>query len=198
MPHPNPSFAVFGGIFDPIHNGHLAMAALARDHFGLSAVFIIPAGTPPHKSNRNAASSRHRLAMAKLAVRNCPGLVIRDDEIRRPGMSYTADTLVALREETSGRRIPFIIGSDNLAEISSWRRYRDILDMITLCVAVRPGFSLNPPAILANARIKTFPSPEWGISSTVIRTLLAKGYHCAGLLPDPVIRYIRRNRLYQK
>lgn len=189
------ALGVLGGIFDPLHNGHLALAALARDYFSLPQILFIPSGRPPHKSTVGASAS-HRLAMLQRAVRDEPAFGIWDEEIRRNRTSYTFDTLLKLRHEFPGRPLYFILGSDNLQEIESWHRYREVLKMVTLCVAHRPGHSIKPPPSLASARICPFPSPEWGISSSLIRAYLAQGYSCRYMIPECVAGYIKEKRLY--
>ena len=122
---------ILGGIFDPVHNGHLAVACLARDHFKLDKVYLIPSGTPPHKSGTVSAPASHRLAMLRRAVRavkGSKGLLVWDGEIRRKGVSYTVDTIRRIKEKHRGAPLYFIIGSDNLREISTWHEYRKILE----------------------------------------------------------------------
>jgi nicotinate-nucleotide adenylyltransferase len=189
---------ILGGIFDPIHNGHCAAAALARDYFGLSKVYLVPAGIPAHKYNDGITDAGHRLAMVREVVKGSTSLFLWEGEIRRGGISYTIDTVHEIAAANPRRRLYFIIGSDNLSEIKTWNRYRDILAAVTLCVAHRPKYSLAVPAELKTSDIKTLPSPEWGVSSTMIRRYLAMGYSCEHLLPEGVIRYIKRHNLYKK
>jgi nicotinate-nucleotide adenylyltransferase len=193
-----PAVGMLGGIFNPIHNGHGAAACLARDFFGLEKVYLVPSGIPPHKYNEGIAGARDRLAMTRLAAKASAALSVWDGEIRRGGVSYSIDTIRAIAAHHPSRQLYFIIGSDNLPEISSWHCFRDILAAVTLCVAHRPGHSLTAPPELAGADIRIFPSPEWGISSTMIRDYLARGYLCEHLLPAGVVRYIKRQGLYKK
>ena len=193
-----PAVGVLGGIFNPIHNGHCAAACLARDFFGLEKVYLVPSGIPPHKYNEGIASARDRLAMTKLAAQGSASLSVWDGEIIRGGVSYSIDTIRAIVARHLSRRLFFIIGSDNLPEIATWHCFRDILATVTLCVAHRPGHSLTVPKELAGADIRVFPSPEWGISSTMIRNYLNKGYSCEHLLPAGVVRYIKRHGLYKR
>jgi len=186
---------VLGGIFDPVHNGHLAVASLAREFFGLEKILFIPSGYPPHK-NRVTASSSDRLAMLRLALQNEPGSTIWEKELSRPGYSYTIDTLEELSAQNK-KKIYFIIGSDNLSEISGWHRYRSIIEMVDLCVAHRPGYAVKIPDELRGANVHTFPSPEWGISSTMIRKYLMNGFSCRHLIPDTVGEYILQKGLYR-
>ncbi|MBD3392134.1 MAG: nicotinate (nicotinamide) nucleotide adenylyltransferase [Chitinivibrionales bacterium] len=187
---------VLGGSFDPVHFGHLAIARLALEHFDLHKMLFIPAGVPPHKPDTVCAAAGQRLAMLKLAISGQPGFAAWDIEIRRPGKSYTVDTLTAVKKRFPGRDTYFIIGSDNLPEITTWHRYKALLSMTTLCIAHRPGHSMRVPRAIRGARILRFPSPEWGISSSRIRKLLAEGHSCRYLVPDSALRYAAARNLY--
>lgn len=186
---------ILGGAFDPVHNGHLAVAALAREYFGLSKILFIPCGTPPHKPP-SSASAADRLAMLRAALRNEPGSIVRDDEVRRGGVSYAVDTLKNLKREFPGNRFFYIVGSDNLQEIKTWHCWREILHLVTLCVARRPGFSCRIPSWIDASRVVFVPSPEWGVSSSMIRRYLADGHTCRHLLPEAVAEYIQKRNLY--
>lgn len=187
---------VLGGIFDPVHNGHLALAVLAKDFFKLDKVLFVPSGNPPHKKSSVNCCASDRLEMLKIALSGEPDTQIWDLEIKRSGISYTVDTLYELKELFPGP-LYFIIGSDNLGELTTWHKYKEILNLVTLCVAHRPGFSFKIPSQIEQANILRFPSPEWGISSTMIRNYLQKGYSCRHLLPEDVIEYISNKGLYQ-
>ena len=188
---------VFGGSFDPIHNGHLAMATLAREHLGLSHVLFVPAGVPPHKRRTVHAPAEHRLAMLERALDGLGQCSVYRGELDRDGPSYTVDTLAAIADEHPGAELFFLIGSDNLTEIRTWHRYRDILSAVTLCVAHRPGHAARRPRELAGARVTRCPSPEWGVSSTMVREYISRGHSCAGLVPPAVRDYIEREGLYR-
>ncbi len=193
---PSLPLGILGGIFDPVHMGHLAIACFARDWLGLDKIYLIPSGTPPHKINTVSATPAQRLAMLRLAINGVKGLQVWDDEIRRRGISYTIDTIHRIRRENPRNPIYFIIGSDNLSEIATWYKYEQILSLVTLCVAKRPGHSLKIPATLSIKNILTFPSPPLTVSSTMMRTFLSDGYSCDYLIPPAVLRYIRKNGLY--
>jgi nicotinate-nucleotide adenylyltransferase len=190
------AIGILGGIFDPVHNGHLALAARAKKFFSLSKVLFIPSGRPPHKA-RVRASAADRLAMLCLALRNEPDFMVWDGELRRKGISYTIDTLGALAEEFPGSQFYFLVGSDNLGEIETWRSFRDVLAMVTLCVAHRPGYAAGVPAALRLGRIETFPSPEMDISSTMIRDRAALGRSFRRLVSKEVAEYISIRQLYR-
>lgn len=188
---------ILGGIFDPVHNGHLAVAMLAKDFFSLSSVLFIPAGIPPHKVETVAASPEDRLMMLHRALDGIPSTEIWEQEVHQAGISYTIDTIEQIRKRYPGRSLYFIVGADNLTEIRTWNRYKDILDCVTLCVTERPGYSMEVPQSLGSADIKTFPSPCWGVSSRMLRRYLCQGYSCSHLVPEAVLRYIDKKKLYR-
>jgi nicotinate-nucleotide adenylyltransferase len=192
---PAKAIGIIGGIFDPVHNGHLAIAQLACDYFGLKKIVFIPSGNPPHKAPP-VASVKHRCFMLRTALRGHSHFTLWDGEVRRKGASYTIDTLHLFSKEYPDRPLYFIIGSDNLPEIATWRRYEEILGLVTLCVAGRPGYSTTVPRSLASARILFFPSPLWGISSSMLRDYFQRGYSCRHLVPPQVLEYISRHKLY--
>ncbi|GBU20765.1 nicotinate-nucleotide adenylyltransferase [Fibrobacteres bacterium R8-0-B4] len=186
---------ILGGVFDPVHCGHLAVALLAKEHFGLSEVIFVPSGAPPHKPDV-AVSSDDRLNMLKSALAGTDGCVVWDGELRRSGYSYTIDTLNELSGLYEGAKFYFIIGTDNLPEIAKWRSYEEIIAKVTFCVAFRPGYEACRPEALAAADIQDFPGPMWGSSSTMLREYLGKGHSCKFMIPDAVLEYIRDRGLY--
>ncbi len=187
---------ILGGIFNPVHYGHLAIAQMAYEHFNLEKVAFIPAGTPPHKPETAIVSSDHRLAMLNLAIKGNNSFCIEDEETKRKGVSYTVDTLRSLQKLYSESELFFIIGSDNLFEILTWHNYKTIIKKVTFCVAHRPGYSMRIPEELSHAKIIAFPSPEWGISSTKIRLYISENVSCRYLMPKSVVDYIKKNQLY--
>jgi nicotinate-nucleotide adenylyltransferase len=186
---------ILGGVFDPVHSGHLAVALLAKEHFGLNEVIFVPSGAPPHKSGV-VVSSDDRLNMLRLALEGVEGCGIWDGELRRSGYSYTIDTLNELGGLYADAKFYFIIGTDNLTEIANWRSYEEIIARVTLCVAFRPGYGADRPEALAAADIQAFPGPMWGSSSTMLREYMGKGRSCKFLIPDAVLGYIRDRGLY--
>jgi nicotinate-nucleotide adenylyltransferase len=180
-----------------VHNGHLAIARMARDHFGFEQLLLIPAGTPPHKAGIVRTSATDRLAMLRLAVGGEPGMLVWNGEIVRSGPSYTIDTVAEIRRLYPKAQIHLIIGADNLREIRTWHRYAEVLPQVVLCVTERPGYELCVPEELSAARISAFPSPHIDASSSQVRALLAKRQSCAGLIPDSVLAYINEKGLYR-
>jgi nicotinate-nucleotide adenylyltransferase len=187
---------LLGGTFDPVHYGHLAVAHLAFEHFKLHTLFLIPSGTPPHKHDAVHVAARHRVRMLQLALTSDSPFKIYRGELARKGFSYTVETVRYFSKHYPGRQLFFIIGSDNLKELKTWHRYTEILDTVTLCVTHRPGYSMSIPPECARGTILTFPSPEWGISSSRLRALLKNGYTGEYLIPGPVRRYIETHTLY--
>ncbi|MDD5675300.1 MAG: nicotinate-nucleotide adenylyltransferase [Chitinivibrionales bacterium] len=190
------SIGILGGIFDPPHHGHLAAASLAIDFCKLDFAYLVPAGLPPHKIGGVSASRAHRLAMILLALKNQNNIKIWDREIKTGGICYTVDTIARMRQKHPQSLLHFIIGADNLREIHTWKNYREILRHVTLCVVDRPGFSCTIPAHLKSARICRIPSPQWGLSSSLLRTYLAQGLSCRYCIPESVLAYIKKYKLY--
>ncbi|MDR0330714.1 MAG: nicotinate-nucleotide adenylyltransferase [Chitinispirillales bacterium] len=186
---------ILGGVFDPVHLGHLSVALLAKERFGLSEVLFVPSGAPPHKPSV-AASPEDRLNMLKLALLGVDGCRVWDGELRREGYSYTIDTLAELSGVYRGAEFYFIIGTDNLPEIRKWRSYEDIIAKVTVCVAYRPGYDFGAATALAPAKIEEFPGPRWGASSTMLREYIGKGHSCRFMIPDAALGYIRERGLY--
>jgi nicotinate-nucleotide adenylyltransferase len=133
---------LLGGTLDPIHLGHVETAAAARRALDLDRVYVLPSRVPPHRSQQPVASGYHRFAMTALAVNGLDGLAASDVELRTPGPSYTADTLSRFRERSglSPLQIFFITGADAFAEIETWYRYPEVLDLAQFVVVSRPGF----------------------------------------------------------
>ena len=134
---------LLGGTLDPIHLGHLETAGAARRALDLDRVYVLPSHVPPHRSQQPVASGCHRFAMTALAVNGVDGLAASDVELRTPGPSYTADTLSRFRERSglSPAQIFFITGADAFAEIETWYRYPEVLDLAHFVAVSRPGFS---------------------------------------------------------
>jgi nicotinate-nucleotide adenylyltransferase len=191
------AIGILGGSFDPVHLGHCAIAQLAYECLGLSKVYFIPANTPPHKTSTINASPRHRLAMLRIACKGNKLFEIWDGEIRRKGVSYTIDTISFLKKKFPDVSLCYIIGSDNITEMLTWREYEKILPMITICIARRPGYSTDLPPEFAGASVRFFSSPQWGISSTSIRSFIKTGLSCRYLVPPGVESYIRQTKLYR-
>ncbi len=192
----NTSIAILGGSFDPVHNGHTAIAHSVQQALTLQSIYCIPAALPPHKINTIEVAPVHRLAMLKLAFEHDPFFEIHDIELRRTGPSYTFDTITALKAAHPLTHWYYIIGSDNVTELTSWHRSKELVKLLTFCVVARPGFSQTIPDELKHADILFVPSPHSAISSTAVRRKLFAHESCEHLVPSKVLDYIHRNKLY--
>lgn len=204
---------LFGGTFDPIHAGHLTLAAWARDELGLDQVRLIPTGRSWQKGG-SACTATERLAMVEAAVAGDPGLVADGREARRPGSTYTIDTLREIRAEVGPQTaLVWLLGSDQLHNLATWNDYDQLTDFAHLAVTQRERVRLSdfPPAVeaLLNARgaqslpdapagaIVFFRMPVVPVSGTVLRRRLAEGERPAELVPAPVLAYIDQHGLYR-
>ena len=131
--------AMYGGAFDPVHNGHVHVMKAFMDCLRLERLLLIPTARSPHKAGERGASEEDRLAMCRLAAEGLPRVEVSDMEIRRGGKSYTVDTLYALKEAYPGARLYLLMGADMFFTLEKWHRYREILKLATLCPVVRAG-----------------------------------------------------------
>ena len=190
------SIGIFGGTFDPIHTGHLILAERAREELGLDALLFMPANIPPHKTTgRTIGSGEARLEMVQLGIAENPAFHLTDLELTREGVSYTVDSLRAIRESIPEARLVVLIGSDNAREFTTWRQPEEIVRIAEVAVWARPD---NPfsSEILPGHTARTIPAPLIEISSTEIRRRVAEGRSIRYLTPEPVISYIRTHGLY--
>jgi nicotinate-nucleotide adenylyltransferase len=189
---------VFGGSFDPVHLGHLLTADDVRRQLRLDRVLFIPAYRPPHKRGP-LTPYRRRLTMARLAVDAQPGFELCPIEERRPGPSYTVDTLRALQLLYPGASLYLIVGSDQYRDVASWHRPDLLTDLARVVVMSRPGVEQPPLYPKHDAERVLFRSIiPVGISAAAIRARLAKGRSVRYMLPVRVARYVGRHRLYRR
>ena len=197
---------VLGGTFDPIHNGHLAMAKAATAAKQLDRVLLIPSGVPPHKLAVLAAA-HHRLEMVRLAVADNPHLVASDLEVRRQGTSYTVDTLEFLHELHPDALLYFIIGADSIPELPAWRALPRILELAQILTLARQDaapaarFSTDifpdiPKSILDQCEQNRLTMAPVPIASTRLRESIGHGEPFDDTVPEQVARYIRQHGLY--
>lgn len=187
---------VFGGTFDPPHNGHLAAAVNVRHALALDRVLLVVAGVPWQKvGERPISPAADRLAMVEAAVGGVEGLEPSAIEIDRGGDSYTADTLRSLREEAPGRSLFLILGRDAAAGLPTWGRVDEVRAQATIVVVDRPGHDMAvlPPGW----DVQHVDCPDLEISSTDLRTRAADGRPLDFLVPPAVVSCIRERRLYR-
>jgi nicotinate-nucleotide adenylyltransferase len=177
---------VFGGQFDPPHNGHVAVVRAARDQLGLDRVLVVPNPHPPHPpSPPTPAETRDGLALAAFAGE--PRVEVSRLELDREGPSYTADTLEALAGP--GRELYLILGADQLAALGSWHRPDRVRELARVAVAARPGAPHAEDA-------EELEMEPVDVSSSELRQRVAEGADVTGLVPAEVAAAIEREGLY--
>ncbi len=197
------SIGVFGGTFDPVHNGHLAVAEEARTQLKLAEIIFVPAGQPWFKDGRPITPAPHRLAMLRLALAGKPYFKLSVAEIERAGPSYTVDTIAELREKLKKQdELFFILGCDSLKDLPRWHDAPRLIKLCYLVAAGRPGCTLpdldaleaSLPGI--SRRVTILNRPQVDISASDIRERVARGQPIEHLVPAPVERYIKQQGLY--
>jgi len=193
---------LFGGTFDPIHCGHLALIAALMQELALDEVVLMPTAQPPHKLKNGMASAEHRLQMCRLAVADMAGVRVSDWELRQGGVSFTADTLAYLTAESPKTQWYLFVGADMFLSIDTWFRFHDIAAAAVLCAVPRGNVSAaalreKAAALEARgARCVVAEMPVVDVSSTELRERIQNGGGADGLLPPAVEAYIMENRLY--
>ena len=195
--------ALFGGAFDPIHNGHIRLALEFARRLDLDRVLLVPSYVPPHKLRSDMAGPADRLAMCRLAAEADPCLEVSDLEIARGGASFTADTLDTLRGQYPGASWYLITGADMFLTLGSWWRLGDIAAETVLCAAPRDGAGMAQLRAYADdlakvgARCVIEDIPLSDVSSTEIRKRVSEGRGIENLVPESVAAYIREQGLYR-
>jgi nicotinate-nucleotide adenylyltransferase len=187
---------ILGGTFNPPHVAHLIVAQEVREAMELDQVVLIPTSVHAFKGPATA-DPRHRAAMTELAVAGDPGLAVDRIEIQRGGVSYTVDTLRALREREPGTDWTLILGRDNLEELSEWREAHALPDLAGVVVTTRAGLSV-PERLPFGGRCTLIEVPSLEVSSTAIRERVARGRSIRYWVPPAVEAYIREHDLYRE
>ena len=198
------SFAILGGTFDPIHLGHIKTAKSILALTSVEKILFIPLGNPPHKDENNVSSAYHRLNMLNLAVEGEKDFLISTLEIERNGKTYTIDTIKELKKLLGNAiKFFFIIGTDELLLINTWKNYEELLKICSFIAVKRPGYKdkLLEDAVAfltknydANIRIVEIPPVD--VSSSEIRKNIKNGISIKGLIDEKVLNYIKENNLY--
>ena len=196
---------ILGGTFDPIHNGHLAIAEEARTYLKLTDVIFVPAGQPWMKSDQPISPAVHRIEMLRLALQAKPYFKLSTIEVEHRGTSYTVDTLAKLKAQSAAAAgLYFIIGWDNLAQIPRWKEPARLIEMCFLAAVPRPGYDRPDMKKLETAipgiakKVILMSKPRLDISATDIRSKVAQGLSIKSLVPEAVEKYIQENGLYRK
>ncbi|OHF36863.1 nicotinic acid mononucleotide adenylyltransferase [Corynebacterium sp. HMSC074A01] len=188
-----------GGTFDPIHHGHLVAASEVADRFDLDEVLFVPTGNPWQKADREITAAEDRYLMSVVATASNPRFSVSRVDIDRGGPTYTLDTLRDLREQFPDAKLFFITGADALSSIMSWRHWEEMFELAEFVGVTRPGYELTeemfPEEI--QRRVHLIEIPAMAISSTDCRKRAHEGRPVWYLVPDGVVQYIAKNRLYQ-
>ncbi len=217
---------LFGGTFNPIHNGHLWAATSVREGFGLDRVVLIPAAIPPHKRSKDVAPAADRLEMTRLSVAGRDHLVVSDVELVRSGPSYSIDTVRHFMERSvSQEQFFFIVGMDAFLEIDTWKHFEDLFMFVPMIVLNRPAamqapgdsfsriileflqtrisgeYSLSADGLSVihpeQQTVTLFPGEMMDISSTLIRRRISRGEPISDTVPRSAVDFIRRKGLYR-
>jgi nicotinate-nucleotide adenylyltransferase len=215
---------VYGGTFDPVHNGHLHVAQAVLEKFALAELIFVPAFVPPHKRGVEISAPHHRYAMLALATMYEASMHISTIELEAPSRPYTIETMANLQAQFAGADLFFVMGMDSFRDVTMWRSYETLLTAYHTVVAARPGYFANqseaqrlgahlPPALqsrIVDLRGSRFPSPEHfdephifvtdyvaeDVSATAIRTAVEANEGIENLVPAVVADYVRKYSLY--
>ncbi|MEV0733318.1 MULTISPECIES: nicotinate-nucleotide adenylyltransferase [Polymorphospora] len=188
---------IMGGTFDPIHHGHLVAASEVADRFGLDEVVFVPTGQPWQKEDVPVSPAEDRYLMTVVATASNPRFQVSRADVDRDGPTYTVDTLRDLRAEYGpDTRLFFITGADALEKILSWKDTDQMFELAHFIGVTRPGFELSA-AHLPDDAVSLVRVPAMAISSTDCRARVAAGKPVWYLVPDGVVQYIAKRRLYQ-
>jgi nicotinate-nucleotide adenylyltransferase len=198
----NMKVGLFGGTFDPVHNGHILVAETVLQKVDLAKIIFIPAGKPWLKEGRKITSAAYRLKMVELAISGNSHFEISSIEIERPGATYTVDTLVDLINKENNTELYVIIGLDSLADFPRWKNPSRLLRLCYLVVVPRPGYpipdirSMEKELPGLKTRLILLNAPDIDISSSEVRRRIKEGLSFKHLVPESVAEYIQENKLY--
>jgi nicotinate-nucleotide adenylyltransferase len=195
---------IMGGTFNPVHQGHIAIAEAAQKNYLLDKVIFVPSGHPPHKTTEYIADKEDRYKMVKMAIAGKKNFKLSRVELDRPGYSYAIDTFNELKKEYRGNALLYyIMGMDSINEILSWKKPLELFTICQFIVATRPGARIRtlrrllrfPPLKLHAGQIHVIEVKK-NISATKIRDSIKKGKIPARLMFPKVVAYIRKHKLY--
>jgi nicotinate-nucleotide adenylyltransferase len=180
---------LYGGSFDPIHNGHLILARDAMERLELDLVVFLPARISPHKVNRPPASAESRCRMVSESIVDEPGFLVDDRELRREGPSFTVDTVREYQTEFPEAKLYYFIGDDNLDELYTWKEIDQLKELVQFVVLSRAGMPFLAEFPMITRRVE--------ISSTEIRNRIARGQSVRYMVPYPACQVIKMLGLYK-
>lgn len=184
---------IFGGTFDPVHEGHLQVAEYAQRALRLDRLILVPAARPWMKEKDVVASGADRLRMLELTLRDRPAMEVSGVDLDREGLSYSVDTVGDIKTNLpASTELFFLAGADALIDFHKWREPERLLEQCTVVAIGRPGQDVTS----LDRRMVCLAGPGIGLSGTEIRRRLALGLSVHGLVPKGVMQHIRNNRLY--
>ncbi|MFV0457689.1 MAG: nicotinate-nucleotide adenylyltransferase [Actinomycetales bacterium] len=186
-----------GGTFDPIHHGHLVAASEVAARYRLSEVVFVPTGRPWQKAGSQVTEPEHRYLMTVIATASNPRFTVSRVDVDREGPTFTIDTLRDLHSQRPDDELFFITGADALAQILSWKDVTELWDLAHFVGVTRPGHTLSDSGLPAD-RVSLMEVPAMAISSTDCRSRVAAGQPVWYLVPDGVVQYIAKYRLYRR
>jgi nicotinate-nucleotide adenylyltransferase len=213
--------AIYGGTFDPVHNGHLKVARRVQKLFGLDELFFVPACVPPHKRGAGISSAFHRFAMLAVATQMDEPLRVSTVELDSPERPYAVETVARMQQQLgTDYRLFFVMGADSWSEITTWREWQRLLTMCDHIVVSRPGYELNTVAAVANvidlrgktdgqidALVSQSASPRVFVTDAVFEDVSATAIRAAArrgdanaltkMVPHEVAIYIEKQGLYR-
>lgn len=193
---------IFGGTFNPIHNGHVQLLTRYLDALNFDEILVIPTQVPPHKLPKNLVPAQMRLEMCNLAVKHLKRVQVSDIELLRPGRSYTIDTVNTIKQKFPDGELYLLVGGDMFLEFRKWRDWQKLLNTVILCTASR-NFGeyrglLEMSELLSEYgnQTRVFDFDVMPMSSTQIRERLMQKQDCKDFLPKEVYSYILEHHLY--
>lgn len=199
-PEAHQHWGVLGGLFDPVHNGHLNLATGILLAAHLDGVLLIPSFAPPHREVGSAATFEQRVEMLKLAIESYRRLFVSEIEKDLASPTFTLQTLTSLKKRFPDTNFSFIIGADNLKPFTTWHRWREILRETRLLVGTRPGSEMTTPSEFPRDRVQLIEIEPVNVSSTSVRRAIAEGISqsdLANLVPPRIAAYIIEHGLYR-
>ncbi|MHA7238942.1 nicotinate-nucleotide adenylyltransferase [Arthrobacter sp. TMS1-12-1] len=185
---------VMGGTFDPIHHGHLVAASEVASVFDLDEVVFVPTGQPWQKADKDVTAAEHRYLMTVIATASNPSFTVSRVDIERPGPTFTIDTLRDLKAERPDAQLFFITGADAMAQILTWKNAEELWSLAHFIGVTRPGHELDG----RGRDVSLMEVPAMAISSTDCRQRVGDGKPVWYLVPDGVVQYIAKHRLYRR
>lgn len=194
---------IYGGSFDPIHFGHLALVISLKEAHALDEVILVPTQQNPHKMPGTLVKAEHRVRMLELALKDLEGFSISTIELERPAPSYTIDTIKVLKKKKNYKDCEFflLMGEDLLPHFTDWKEPGELIKLVKPLVARRHGVGFfgawyEDPELKTAIMQGLTETPFFDISSTNVRLRLQKGLYCGHLVPYRVLEYIKKNKLY--